>query len=266
MKPFLTKVICAICAVVLLSGCGARKKIVYVQGAAEIGTFENQNAYSQRIKPDDRLSIIVNCKEPDLAAPFNMQLKLSAFTAGSYVQSNYGGGTPMLFWVNANGDINYPTIGMLHVAGMTRKELQDYLQQYLIENKYIEDPLVVVEFSGAKINILGEVNRPGQYTIASDRYTIFDAIAQAGDLTIYGERDKVRLIRENDGKQEVYTINLTEPELLNSDYFYLQQNDVIIVEPNVSKASNRDVSSLYSFAISLVSIALTVATFIRSFK
>jgi len=267
MKLFLTKLICAICAVALLSGCGARKKIVYVQGAAEIGTFENNYPYSQRIKADDKLSIIVNCKEPELAAPFNMQLNQRAFTsASSTVSFNTSGGSPMIFWVDAQGEINYPTIGQLHVAGMTRKELQDYLQNYLISNGYIQDPVVNVEFNGAKISILGEVSRPGQFSLSSDRLTIFDAIALAGDLTIYGERDKVRLIRESAGKQNVYTLNLTDPQVISSEYFYLQQNDVLIVEPNNSKASNREVSSLYSFAISLVSIALTVATFVRSFK
>lgn len=265
MKPFLTKLVYAFCVVMLLSGCGARKKIVYVQGASEIGTFENQHAYSQKIKPDDRLSIIVNCKEPELAAPFNMQLTQRAFTGGATIQS-YNGGSPMSFWVNAEGEINYPTIGMFKVAGMTRKELQDYLQNYLQDNGYIQDPVVVVEFSGAKISILGEVNRPGQYTLSSDRISIFDAIAMAGDLNIYGERNKVRLIREVEGKQHVHTLNLTDPQIINSEFYYLEQNDVLIVEPNNSKASNREVSSLYSFAISLTSLALTIATFIRSFK
>jgi len=265
MKPFLTKIIFAICAVALLSGCAARKRIVYVQGAAEIGTFENQNSYSQKIKADDRLSIIVNCKEPELAAPFNMQLNQRAFTGGENIQS-YAGGSPMTFWVNTDGEINYPTIGMLHVAGMTRKQLQDFIQNYLVENGYIQDPVVVVEFNNATISILGEVGRPGQYSLSSDRLSLFDAIALAGDLTIYGERDKVRLIREEEGKQHVYTLNLTDPQIINSEFYYLEQNDVLIVEPNASKASNREVSSLYSFAISLTSLALTIATFIRSFK
>lgn len=264
MKSFFTKLLCAVCAVALFSGCAARKKIVYIQGASEIGTFENPYAYSQKIKADDRLAIIVSCKEPELAAPFNMQLTQRAFTGGQSIQ-NYNGGSPMIFWVNADGDINYPTIGMLHVAGMTRTQLQKYLQDYLIENGYINDPIVTVEFNDARINIIGEVARPGQYSMG-ERHTIFDAIAQAGDLTIYGERNKVRLIRDIEGTQKVYTVNLTDPEILKSDVFYLQQNDVIIVEPNNSKASNREVSSLYNFAISLVSIALTITTFIRSFK
>jgi len=265
MKPLLTKIVCAFCAVVLLSGCGARKKIVYVQGASEIGTFDNKTSFSQRIKTDDRLTIIVNCKDPELAAPFNMQLTQRAFTGGQQIAS-YSGGTPMTFWVNENGDIDYPTIGMLHVAGMTRRDLQEYLQNYLRDNGYIQEPVVVVEFSGAKISVLGEVNHPGQFTMTSDRVSLFDAIAMAGDLNIYGERDKVRLIREVGGEQHVYTVNLTDPQVINSEYYYLQQNDVLIVEPNASKASNREVSSLYSFAVSLTSLALTIATFIRSFK
>lgn len=266
MRNYLFNFFFAFGLAVLLSSCGAREKIVYIQGAEEIGTFENRTDYPLTIRPDDKITIIVNCKEPELAAPFNMMLQQRAFTTNGTVTFSTNGGSPQIFWVDPEGNIQYPTIGKLNVKGMTRYQLQDYIQKYLSENGYIQDPIVTVDFYGAKYSVLGEVNRPGQFQMTSDRVSIFDAIAVAGDLNIFGERDKVRLIRQNEGKEEVVSLNLKDPEIISSPYFYLHQNDVLYVEPNKSKASNREVSSLYSFGVSLTSLALTIVTFIRSFK
>lgn len=268
MKSVLYNFFWILCLTVALSSCRVREKIIYTQGAEDPGIYKNEFSYSQRIKPDDRLSIIVNSKEPELAAPFNMLLNQRSFSAtSSSVSFGGGGGSPQLFWVNPKGDITYPTIGQLHVAGMTREDLQNYLQDYLKSNGFIQDPVVIVEFNGAKISVLGEVGSPGQYTLSGDRLTIFDAIAMAGDLTLYGERDKVRLYREGkDGEIKYVTLDLKDKNILTSEYFFLQQNDLIYVEPNSAKVSGREISSLYSFAISMISFALTLTTFIRSFK
>lgn len=259
MRHVLTNLLLAVTLVVMLSSCStAQKKIVYIQGAEEVGSFQNSNSYALSIRPDDRLTILVNSKEPELAAPFNMQLNQRAFTAGSNVTFSYGSGTPQIFVVDQRGEIQYPTIGKLKVEGMTRFELQDYLQNYLVSNGYIQDPIVTVDFYGAKYSVLGEVNSPGQFPMSGDRVTLFDAISSARDLTIYGERDKVRVIRDEDGKQTVVTLDLKDPKIIESPYYYIHHNDVIYVEPNKSKASNREVSSLYQFGISIVSIIVTV--------
>lgn len=264
MKHLLKSLFFAIVACVMLSSCGARKKIVYIQGADTL-QLVNTYDYATRIQKDDQLSIIVSCKEPELAAPFNMELSQRAFTSKSAsVTYSNSGGSPQIYWVDGKGDINFPTIGTLHVEGMTRADLARYLQKYLIDNGYIQDPIVNVTYLNHKFSVLGEVANPGQYTMAVDRVTIFDAIAMARDLTIYGERDKIRLIREVEGKVTVSTLDLRDPNIVTSPYYYIQQNDVIYVEPNKSKASNREVSSLYSFAVSLTSLAITVATFIRT--
>lgn len=263
MKKVLTNLFMALAFVAVLSSCStARNKVVYIQGAEQTGTFQNANPYALTIRPEDKLTIIVNCKEPELAAPFNMQLMQRAFThsTSSYIGTNSG--NPQIFNVDREGNIQYPTIGKLNVLGMTRADLQNYIQNYLVSNGYIQDPIVTVEFYNAKFSVLGEVTRPGQFTMTSDRVTVFDAIAQAGDLTIFGERDKVRLIREADGKQVVATIDLKDPKLITSPYYYLQQNDVLYVEPNKSKASNRDVSSLYTFGISFVGILVSVTNLV----
>lgn len=261
MRHLFANLLFALMVVATLSGCASRQRVVYIQGAEEIGTFQNDNPYMLTIRPDDRLTIIVSCKEAELAVPFNLALTPKAFSSATSTISSNSAGTPQTFWVDQNGEIEYPSIGKLKVQGMTRYELRDYLQNYLLSNGYIQDPIVTVDFFNAKYSVLGEVARPGQFTMASDRITLFDAIAAAGDLTVFGERDKVRFIREQDGKKTVATLDLTNPEIIKSPYFYLQQNDIIYVEPNKARASNREVSSLYTFAISFISLAINVATF-----
>lgn len=261
MRQLLTNFLMAVAMVVMLSACStSRNKIVYIQGAEEIGTFQNQNPYALSIQPDDKLTIIVSCKEPELAAPFNMMLNQRSFTTQGNVTFSQNGGTPQIFWVDMEGNIQYPTIGKLNVKGMNRYDLQEYLQNYLQSNGYIQDPIVTVDFYNAKYSVLGEVTNPGQFTMTSDRVTLFDAIALARDLTIYGERDKVRVVRQEDGKQTVVTLDLKDPKVIESPYFYIHHNDVIYVEPNKTKASNREVSTLYSFGISIVSLLATLTT------
>jgi polysaccharide export outer membrane protein len=170
------------------------------------------------------------------------------------------------FWVDKEGYIDYPTMGKVYVEGMTRSQLSDSIQNYLISTNLIADAIVSVRFSNHKYTVLGEVSRPGVYSMGSDRVTIFDAIAEAGDITIYGEHDKVRLLRNEDGKETVYTVNLLDPAVLTSPYYYIHQNDVLYVEPNSTKSSNREVSQLYTFALSILSTAISIATLVRTFS
>lgn len=252
-------------ACVVLTSCDSKKEVVYLQGSEFLGEVLNPHSYSAKIKRDDQLSIIVNSKVPELAQPFNMMLSQRVFSGGSNTVSNYSGGTPQVFWVDQNGDINYPTIGRYHVEGMTRLELAHEIEDYLQENGFIQEPIVNVTFNNHKISVLGEVNRGGQFAMTNERVTIFDAIAMAGDLTIFGERTNVKVLREENGIVKTFIIDLTKANVLQHECYYLQQNDVVYVEPNNTKANNREVSSLYSFGISLTSLALTIATFIRAF-
>lgn len=255
-----------VCATALMCSCGSRKDVVYLQGSERMGEVLNQYPYAAKIKKDDQLSIIVNSKVPELAQPFNMMLSQRTFAGGNNTVTGNGySGTPQVFWVDQNGDINYPTIGRYHVEGMTRLELAKILEEYLQENGFIQEPIVNVNFVNYKISVLGEVNRGGQFSLTNDRVTIFDAIAMAGDLTIYGERKNVKVLREENGLQKTYVIDLTKANVLQHECYYLHQNDVVYVEPNKTKASNREVSQLYSFGISLASLALTIATFIKAF-
>lgn len=264
MKKNILSILASIIALTLLCGCGSKEKVVYLQGSENMGDIVNPYSYCAKIKKDDQLTIIVNSKVPELAQPFNMMLNNRAFAGGNQVSMS-GYGSPQIFYVDANGDINYPTIGKLHVEGMTRMELSSKLEAYLIENGYISEPIVNVTFYNYKISVLGEVNRGGQFNLTNDRVSLFDAIAMAGDLTIFGERNNVKVIREENGVTRTKVLDLTNPDILKDEFFYLHQNDVVYVEPNNTKASNREVSSLYSFGISLTSLALTIATFIKAF-
>lgn len=252
-------------ACVVLTSCESKKEVVYLQGSEYMGEVINPYSYSAKIKKDDQLSIIVNSKVPELAQPFNMMLSNRSFAGGTGTSLGSSYGSPQVFWVDQNGDINYPTIGRYHVEGLTRLELAKELETYLQENGFIQEPIVNVTFNNHKISVLGEVNRGGQFAMNGDRVTIFDAIALAGDLTIFGERKNVKVLREEDGVMKTFVLDLTNAKILEHECYYLHQNDVVYVEPNNTKASNREVSSLYSFGISLTSLALTIATFIRAF-
>ena len=264
MRHFFANLLVAFTLVVILSSCGSsRRHVVYIQGADQYNDgIVNENPFALTIKPDDKLTIIVNCKEPELAAPFNMQLNQKNFAGQGNVTFTQNSGTPQIFWVDQAGDIQYPTIGRLKVAGKTRYELREYLQEYLVSNGYIQDPIVTVDFYQAHYSVLGEVTRPGQFPFNSDRVTIFDAVSSAGDLTVFGERDKVRIIRVENGKEHVATLDLTSPDIIKSPYYFIQQNDVIYVEPNKAKASNREMSTLYTFGISFVTLAVSIANLV----
>jgi polysaccharide export outer membrane protein len=266
MKTKFLHLMLLLTACLLLTNCASRRKVVYIQGAENLGGQTNPYDYNAKIQKDDQLVIVVNSKEPALAAPFNMQLTQSAFNGTTVSAGNGSGGTPVPFWVDKEGYIDYPTMGKVYVEGMTRSQLSDSIQNYLISTNLIADAIVSVRFSNHKYTVLGEVSSHGIYSMGSDRVTIFDAIAEAGDITIYGEHDKVRLLRNEDGKETVYTVNLLDPAVLTSPYYYIHQNDVLYVEPNSTKSSNREVSQLYTFALSILSTAISIATLVRTFS
>lgn len=249
--------------VLMLSSCHSREKIVYIKDAAETGVFQNATPYEAHIAKDDQLSILVTCSDLQLAVPFNLQRPQASMQegGGSY-STNINDNDNLYYRVDAQGNIVFPTIGKLHVEGMTRGELADRLTNYLRDKGFIADPIVNVSFVGAHYSVIGEVNNPGRIAMTQERVTIFEALASANDMTIFGERDKVRLIREEDGKQQVATLNLKDADILTSPYYYVRSGDVIYVEPNGTRAANREVSNLSSFAISVTSILITLASLI----
>jgi len=213
-----------------LSSCISSKKVVYLQDV-ENDTATKISDYSGiKIHPQDMLSIVVHSKTPELAKPFNLITDNYIVIGGTQTTTNQQ--ITSGYVVDKNGEIDFPTLGKLRVAGLTREELVVFIKNKLISENYINDPLVTVKFLNFRVFIAGEVAKPGMYEIINDRITIFEALAMAGDLTVNAKRNNIKIIREKNGERKIYTIDLRTAELFNSPAYYLQQNDYIYVEPN----------------------------------
>ena len=243
----------------LLASCATNKRAAYIQQVqTDIPTAIEQD-YQIRIKPLDRLTVTINSKDPELAAPFNAASSYNSLNGLSSYSSSSNGNLQILT-VDKEGKIQLPIIGEIDCDGLTRNELAKKIENTIRENGMVHDPIVIIQFADVKFSVLGEVARPGQFSITNDRISLFDALAMAGDLTIYGQRENVALIREENGMRTVHYFDLKNPDILTSPYFYLQQDDVVYVTPNKYKAQAGEINQNRSFYISLVSVAVSVAT------
>ena len=218
------------------------------------------------IQPQDQISIIVTCRDPKLATPFN--LPVSTYYTGSELTISGGASQRITgYVVDNNGDINFPILGTIHAAGLNRWELQELVRNKLSETGNLRDAVVTVEYMNNKISILGEVSSPGTYSMVGDRMNILDALAMARDLTIYGRRDNILVVRTKEDGIHYYTLDLRDAgKLINSPGFYLQQSDIVYVTPNDVRAGQSTINENYfksgSFWISLGSLAITVTNLI----
>ena len=251
----------------LLAACNPQtyKQINYIQDVQRDTLRSMGVNQGIVIQPQDQLSIVVSSRTPELAVQFN--LPTVSYQAGSEVFSGSGANMRLMgYVVNNDGDINFPVLGLLHVAGMTRWELQELIHGEIVSGVYIKDPIVTVEFMNFKISVLGEVTSPGTYSISGDKITIFQALALARDLTIYGKRDGVEVIREQNGQRKVYVLDLRDSDIFKSPAYYLQQNDVVYVVPNSVRAGQSTINENYfksaSFWMSLASVGVTVTNFV----
>lgn len=247
---------------ILLASCNAQDRVLYLQGVesgSEIAIPEN---YAMRIKPLDQLIVIVNCKDPELALPFNTSTGYSSVNGTKSTASNTN--NLQVQTVDSEGYLDLPVIGRVYSAGLTRDELAAEIEKAIIEGGYIADPKVNVRFAQLSISVLGEVSSPGHYNIAKDKITIFDALAMARDMTIYGSREDVAVIRERDGKRIITKLDLRSPEIFSSPCYYLEQNDIVIVSPNKYKAATSEINQNRSFWISITSTAISLATLVMT--
>jgi len=242
-----------------LSSCSSQKKIAYFSNVSKTSADSiNRSffkAHETKICSNDMLSISVNGLDPVAVAPFNLPL-VSYSSPGS--ENLYA--APMLqsYLVDVNGNINFPVIGSIQLAGLTKSQAIKRIKEEL--SPYLKNAIVTIQFLNYKITVLGEVARPGQYSINNERVTVLDALGLAGDMTIFGKRENVLITRENNGKLEFVRLNLNSDEVFRSPYYFLQQNDVVYVEPNKVKAiSSENVNTgLYLSTISTLASALTV--------
>ena len=247
----------------LLAGCQSYKKVPYFQNVEVVNEVEQQEKlYDAKIMPKDLLTIVVSCTNPELAIPFNLTVASNAGIAVS--TSSYVTTQPVLqpYLVDNEGNINFPVLGELKLGGLTKREAEqliiDKLKPYMKET-----PIVTVRMVNYKISVIGEVGRPGTFTISNEKVNIFEALAMAGDMTIYGIRDNVKLIREdNTGKREIVTLNLNDQDILQSPYYYLQQNDILYVTPNKTKAKTSNISSSTTIWFSVIGSLVSLASLI----
>lgn len=247
-------------SILTLVGCGSSKNTTYFQDVEEPGEVTTLlDTYSVKIHKDDLLAIMVNSVDPELALPFNMPMVSYQIGANSSVQQRVLG-----YLVDNDGNIDFPILGKIKVEGLTRQQLVDVLKDQLMGLNYIKDPIVTVQFLNFKVSVVGEVNRPGSFNISGDRVTLLDALGMAGDLTIYGRRDRVMVIREIAGERHIRYLDLRNKELFNTPYYYLQQNDVVYVEPNKRRAqqSNINQNNSVSIWLSVASLLTTVSVLI----
>lgn len=245
----------------LLTACQSYKKVPYFQNVEVVNEAEQQEKlYDAKIMPKDLLTIVVSCTNPELAIPFNLTVASNAGIAVS--TSSYVTTQPVLqpYLVDNEGNINFPVLGELKLGGLTKREAEqliiDKLKPYMKET-----PIVTVRMVNYKISVIGEVTRPGTFTISNEKVNLLEALAMAGDMTVYGLRDNVKLIREDaNGKQQIVTLDLNKAETILSPYYWLQQNDIVYVTPNKAKARNSDVGNSTSLWFSATSILVSIVS------
>ena len=248
--------------VVVLASCASQKRVIYLQDAQADEQIKIAQDYQIRIKPLDRLTVVVNSRDPELAAPFNTSTSFNSLTGTPLSTYSSNATSLQIRTVDEDGNLDMPIIGPIQCKGKTRSELAQEIADKIREGGYISDPTVNIQFADMKISVIGEVARPGQYNITNDRISLLDALSLAGDLTIYGVRSDIKVIREENGVRTTATLDLTSQDIYDSPYFYLQQNDVVYVKPNKYRAQAGEISQNRSFYISLVSTAVSVATLI----
>ena len=260
----LKKLLLFVVASALLAGCTSYKNVPYMQNPEVVNSYrEDLPLYDAKIMPKDLLSITVNTSDPQAAAPFNLTVQTPLNAALTNINTTTQP-TLQQYLVNNKCEIDFPVIGRLKVGGLTKNEAEDLIREQL--QPYLkESPIVTVRMANYKISVLGEVNRPGTFTVGNEKVNILEALAMAGDMTVYGVRDNVKLIREDaKGKREIINLNLNNAELVVSPYYYLRQNDIIYVTPNKTKAKNSDIGSSTSMWISATSILVSLASLLAT--
>lgn len=253
-------------AVVTFSSCVTQKQMTYFrevdsQTADSINkVFEAQ--IDPVIKAGDALSITVSALDQEAVVPYNLPTVVFATPGSSQLTT-----TPSLqyYTVGADGQIEFPVLGKISVLGLKTTEVVNLLEEKL--STQVVNPMVIVQLINAKVTVMGEVNRPGQYTMPNGRMTLLDALGAAGDLSIYGKRDNILITRETNGKLEFHRLNLNSDELFTSPYYYLQQNDVIYVSPNKVRAvSSQNIGLWLSMVSTVASAATVIVTVVNAAK
>lgn len=258
----ISKILSALVLLFIFGACSTPQNIAYMQGLHNEQTRLLREQKRITVQSDDKLSIVVSSKDPVLAEVFN--LAIAQHRVGN---DNTNNQFASAYTVTSEGYIKYPIIGEIYIAGLSRNEVSNKIEEALIQKNLLKDPIVTVEFLNASVSVLGDVAKPGEYSIDKDNLTILQALSKAGDLNITGRRDNVLVLRNIDGVESSYRINLTDTtSIMNSPAYYIKQNDVIYVEPNNTKKrqanANGNTVLTPTFWMSVVSLLTTITALI----
>lgn len=252
-------------AVSLVLGACSTPKLGYFQGVQNGQSYELSQPIFVTLQPGDKLSILVSSKDPNLAYLFNLPIVGHYRTTSSEQSLNTN--QVASYTIDPNGNIEFPVLGEMHVAGLTRKEVAQKIKHELVSRELLKDPTITVDFLDLTYGVMGEVRNPGRYGFDHDKLTLLDALSRAGDLTIYGVRENVLVAREENGRQTYYRVNLSNADdLYSSPVFYLKPNDIVYIEPNGRRAKESTEAgtafSQPSLWISVASLLTTITMFI----
>jgi len=236
-------------SIVSLVSCVSKEKILYIQQGVK---SDNNNSFEITIQPDDVLQINVLSENPEVTIPYNMQTTLMIGVS----EENPEQRRQISYLVDSNGMIDYPVLGKIKLAGLSKSEAIIHIQNLLKE--HIKDAVVNIRIMNFKFTVLGEVNRPGSFSNPSERITLLEALGQAGDMTIYGTRNNILVIRENNGTKTTQRVDITKPDFINSEWYYLSQNDVVYVEPNKTRINSSAVGPNLTVGLSALSLLVTI--------
>jgi len=246
------KILLFLSLVLVLSSCASKKDILYLQNKSGSVSGSLQLSYETTLQPDDILLITITAAKPELANEFNLMY----LTARSTEVVTSTDRTPFTYLIDKKGEIDFPVLGKIQMAGLTRIEAEAKLK--LLLKDYISEAGVNLRVVNFKVSVIGEVTRPGSQVVQGDRVTIFEAISLAGDLTIYGKRTDVTVVREKDGVTTMTEVDLTDASIINSPVYYLAHNDVVIVKPNKTRINSSVIGPNLTVGLSAISLLVTI--------
>lgn len=230
-----------------ITSCVSKKNILYLQNANSVVATE---IYEPYLQPNDVISIIISSENPEIAAPYNLiDVSLSS-------DESLGNQNLQTYIIDKNGRIEFPIIGSIKIGGLPKSEAIEKIKTILKD--HVKDAVVNLRILNFKVSVLGEVAKPNTYTVNSERITLLEALSLAGDLTIYGNRNTIMIIRENEGNKEIQRIDITKPNFITSPYYYLAQNDVVYVEPNKTRINSSAIGPNITIGISALSLIVTI--------
>ncbi|HEA30869.1 MAG TPA: polysaccharide export protein [Leeuwenhoekiella sp.] len=252
MKRFTHFVLVSSVLLLILNSCVSKKEVLYFQDIENLRNQQDSVSYNTVIRPDDLLTITVSALNPETVLPFNPPLVSTPSGDGTI----NGARQIQTYLVDKDGSIEFPVLGTLNLGGLTRQKATRLLKKRL--SAYVKEPIINLRILNFTISVLGEVQRPGTFTVNDERVTILEALGLAGDMTIFGEREKVQVIREENGNTKYAVLDFTSVDLINSPFYYLQQNDVVIVPPNSAQIQSSGFNRNTSVFISIAGIIISV--------